>query len=1814
MDLINSRYKILNCIEQDYYYSQYIVLDLMKKDKKLLLYLINYNQHTKDFIEYCNNNFYVISSYKQESLLSVCNYGIVETIDDKNIADTIFFYTTEYVDTISLENIKEPLNQHELIDIYRQLSRALDFLYFHGIVYKYLGLETVGLTKQDGKINVKLLDIVSIYRMEKIKTHFHPLTYSFFAPEIISNGEIGPFTDIYGLGCLLYYLYTLTTLDHRNLHAESHNNSNSNFKSKFLNIIFKMTNRDINTRYQTFHQCNDDITKIYDSNPVIENIKDIDKINFKTPLIGRDTELKQILSACETGKGNIKNFNKNVVFINGDRGSGKTRLLNEIRYLLKWKKYKTFYTCLNKQSEGFRDIFSIILKQFIKIADEPCINKYGKELIKLVPELAFNRDIIPSEALLIEQEKLRLYDRIANFIFDVSLTNPSIILIDDFHLADETLVDFIDYLLNLNKVKKSSLLLVLSYRDDSFYYNESQSYINRWHLNNSLHIKLSRLTIEETATMIKYILGWRKDPLNFASRITKDTEGNPGYIEEAIKDLYSQGILEFNYSTSYRGFAPAIKIEDYNKIVLSKNIDESILKQVNSLDNTSREILDIVSVFNTSISKKIICNMIQINKNNHYDDFFYNLIELKILNEKFDDWGYTYGFHNKDFKQHIYNNIDKDRKTKLHIIASNILEDLYKEEGRENKDELIYHLMKSNQRDKAINYCIQAGVRMLKFFVYEQAYTFFKRANDLLEDTKDSRKLTILINLGEISQKLLKYDDAIYYLNSALELANIQNKPTEYVNAENKIGLIYSIRNEFDLAQKYLKESIRKSKNIQYYNGTMEAAYLLSRVYMSIRELKKLKFVSDKYFNLALKQNDLYYMGMFAGLKGIVEYFEENIETALKLFEESVEYLEDINKIEEASRPINNIGVIYQDHFQDAHKARMYFQKALTISEQYRKTDGIITFNNNIADTYIAENDYYKAISVLKKNLDLALEYEDETATLLVYSNLIVCYTNIEEYKQANVYLLKGNEIYEKRHYSYNGIYLEAYLEACAKFYIEVGSYDEVIKIVEHFFEVFSNAEFSIKLRMRKLYYFAKSYSGILVEEKELMQIIDDYRLTSYTRDRRSLLLDAANYFVNKQMILDAKVLLDEDSRLVNIINDNYFTLKRKYIESLLLNRKQQIVALEDMLLNQKLDIFKNMKWEIHNKLGILYLQTNQYFRSINNFLNALDIIYILFNAIPSNFRKSYLLKDDKFLVKINLFMVGSIISSGELNITKDIDTDNYKKYRDEFIATDNLDDCFDIVELESTLQNKRFYELAVEYYDKVNKTNIKSIEQLIASLTDNNINNLDSLLKLACRTTLATRGAIIAEDGCKIITNVGQNISQDKINSILEDISSVDGGIFSKSSLNPTIDFNQDLYGNDTRALMCLPIYKDSISVDTSNFEENNKRSYNGLQKRILGYLYLETDKVLNNFSEKTMEICQKLLPLASIFLTNYHLAIFSSIDRMTGTYVRKYFEQIFDREIQYANEINQPFSVIMLDIDYFKNVNDIYGHQKGDVVLTEIGSIIMNSIRVTDYVGRYGGEEFIVLLPGANKEDAYAIAEKIRNTVEKSKLLGNDAELTISCGIASFPYDANDQDEIIEKADQALYNAKENGRNRSVAWEKNITLGKKRVDKLAGIVTGNNVQDQRNVLVITEIIELINEYDGVEDKVFSALGRLIEILEADEGMIFSVKNNKKYCRKKFIEEWVTPSIFNKDLINNTILSKEGKYIIDWENINDIDPVTNTPNWKSVIVVPILVNKEVCGVIYLSVPIKEKEFDYAAYNLVQITSSVIGAILKINE
>ena len=166
------------------------------------------------------------------------------------------------------------------------------------------------------------------------------------------------------------------------------------------------------------------------------------------------------------------------------------------------------------------------------------------------------------------------------------------------------------------------------------------------------------------------------------------------------------------------------------------------------------------------------------------------------------------------------------------------------------------------------------------------------------------------------------------------------------------------------------------------------------------------------------------------------------------------------------------------------------------------------------------------------------------------------------------------------------------------------------------------------------------------------------------------------------------------------------------------------------------------------------------------------------------------------------------------------------------------------------------------------------------------------------------------------------------------------------------------------------------------------------------------------------------------------------SRTDGLTQLYNHKFFHQLLATEISRSQRYGGMLSLLMLDVDNFKKYNDGNGHPMGDAALQKVAWILSETSRDVDSVARYGGEEFAIIAPETPKTGAMELAERVRVRVEEADFQKADVmpggRFTVSLGVASFPEDASNKSELIERADQALYQAKTGGRNRAVAWTK--------------------------------------------------------------------------------------------------------------------------------------------------------------------------------
>lgn len=212
---------------------------------------------------------------------------------------------------------------------------------------------------------------------------------------------------------------------------------------------------------------------------------------------------------------------------------------------------------------------------------------------------------------------------------------------------------------------------------------------------------------------------------------------------------------------------------------------------------------------------------------------------------------------------------------------------------------------------------------------------------------------------------------------------------------------------------------------------------------------------------------------------------------------------------------------------------------------------------------------------------------------------------------------------------------------------------------------------------------------------------------------------------------------------------------------------------------------------------------------------------------------------------------------------------------------------------------------------------------------------------------------------------------------------------------------------------------------------------------------------------------------------------------DKLTGLMKRKDFDDEFKQQLSHAMDKNEILTLALLDLDFFKNINDEFGHPTGDAVLIKVAAIVNKVANKAICIARFGGEEFVMLFPNMEREQTFLIIEQIRSQVEKIKSYGVGKEkvslkVTISGGVAAFPTDGTNVIEVLRKADQALYRAKSTGRNKICIAQEERMATKTTHYTLTQLERLSKLSNEENVgeaMLLREALDdLLNKYKVAE------------------------------------------------------------------------------------------------------------------------------------
>lgn len=213
----------------------------------------------------------------------------------------------------------------------------------------------------------------------------------------------------------------------------------------------------------------------------------------------------------------------------------------------------------------------------------------------------------------------------------------------------------------------------------------------------------------------------------------------------------------------------------------------------------------------------------------------------------------------------------------------------------------------------------------------------------------------------------------------------------------------------------------------------------------------------------------------------------------------------------------------------------------------------------------------------------------------------------------------------------------------------------------------------------------------------------------------------------------------------------------------------------------------------------------------------------------------------------------------------------------------------------------------------------------------------------------------------------------------------------------------------------------------------DNMKGNDFDLSPELLDEIQANIEEIIKSFP---IAECNKIDVIKKINFMYSHTKYMSVTDPLTGLYNRRHFENTIEREFLRAQRYKSDLSIAILDVDFFKKINDTYGHLCGDYVLKEIAYLILQNLRKTDMVFRYGGEEIIMILTETSLEKALIPIERLRKSIEEYPFFydGNNIKVTVSIGIEGFDEEIQTYEDMLDNADKALYIAKEQGRNKVI------------------------------------------------------------------------------------------------------------------------------------------------------------------------------------
>lgn len=1725
-------------------------------------------------------DFVLLKGMVHENLLCVYEFQSIRTINGSLVSRKQYFYTYEHWPEKERVSYLE-LGKSEINTVLVQLCKVVRYLHFRGILYKYINFDQIILIKKEGRLFLKLKDVAG----NRINDYYFKSDYErfnhFLAPEILWGEEIDETVDIFSLGTVFFYIYYQIDYYFKNIKEVIH----SDVANDIHRFIAKATSAIKEERYQSIGVFISELSRLIWTYVDQTDYVYYDKIHRNTKIAGREAIIGEVRRHIE------EKYEKNEVYdgvmVRGDSGTGKTRVLREILQIAKFNRYDYVYIKYDR-NEPFRFATVKHILRHIRIKGDvspALVQKYGQELASLVPELAKEWNIKITDPIDPYQEKLRVLNRVYHFFKEYAAEHFTLLIIDEIGFVHPDEQIFFDMLLCGEEGLNYFVLMSGAELDQHSYAKHKNIKV----------IKLPSLTLEETGELVRSALGCKAIPYRLTHRLMIESQGKASHVERLLRELWQARYIYFDRDKMDWHLDA---IDDQFSFEQVEKKDERFDVMLQGLKGQEIELLKRLSVLSSSFNMDLISQYGEIDEETCY--FFLSEMEnKKILNKRISDVEYVFVFYSNDLRKYFFNLLDHSERPQLYKKLTDYYERLFSEKNILQEAMIDYFLSYGNT-EKAAEYCLRFGRYFAQQFNYAKSSDLMIRGLNLYQKIgKYSKALDLSIELVQQLIKSGRLELAVEKILSVSKHHTLENP--KLIALEIQHAMVYYYKSDLEEATLKAKKCMAAAEKINHIEGYLKGLQVLCKCLIGQGKYSEQLTHAKEGLSISEKEDSPFFKGMFLNELGIHALYHAAFEEALEAFTKSLVCFQSIQSDEYIIRAYNNIGVVHFEGFGDYLMGREFFRKAHHLSQSINDLIALPTQLSNLGETYQAEERYEMAIRYYEQANQIAERVGDKTMSILALLNLCVSYIGDEHYSKAHTLIARLEHefslIKSRKNYLMDYYFLHFEYFITMNNFLELEQWRSKMPEVEvaDSYKAFTLKVIDLRMGLLKSKHLGMPFEPDFKTIEDMALTIDKPLLVKHLR---YYLLEVLVYLVSEKAFFAADQLLKIDDVLIHKYDAKAVRIKRAFIDACVSEYPQDRIQL---ILKDIESVSEEMLWKAYGVLSDLFFMDNNLYESLKYTLLALDVIFDLTLRVPQAHKDNYVLFDSsKIWVKNQLKMVIEKIIRPDIKPSALMMVEHIR----------SVEAFFDLADLERLYTHVNFENLMVNHFSPKALSKFQNARDLIKNLKKDEIRNLKTILSYLLQLTFSERGTVYLLDENDRVDEmifVGEGEPTRDISKFINNVGSDMHGFFI-SKLNQKTSVK--LLSEHQKGVLFLPIY------------ENDERSANATQRRedllvvkkkITGYVLLESESVIHRLNEAIFEQSKSFTNLIYVFIDNYNLKRVSAVDKLTGVYLRKYIEQQFAIQLNIARQANDKLSVIMLDIDKFKNVNDTYGHRKGDEILARLGELLKATFRNTDFVARYGGEEFIVLLPQTDAKTAYKVAEKIRLAVEDQKMLGEGKSLTISLGISTYPKDGANEDELIEKADQALYYSKNNGRNLSTSWDEQLIKEGQRYDKLTGILTGNISADTRNVQTMLDVMNQLRFPYAKEERILNAFGSLLDITEAEE--IQFIQTNEEgvpisaYSKRKGNDTLGEDILLSDRLIQKFNQMAGSTFFIDWEEVASYDVKTALPDWKSYIYIQFAVPS---GKAYLAIAVRiqDKEFDFSNYNFVETLKPVLQQIM----